>query len=118
MRIVYSLVAVAVAVAVAIAIIAALPTAFLPKRWHDIHPGQHRPAVIAVLGIPDADYFNAKSFDGWFNPFGVGASTMTVNYAQDSDVVRDVEIKTAWGFAYRTWARGYDRELSVDQPKP
>jgi hypothetical protein len=89
-----------------------LPETFLPKRWYDIHPGQHRSAVIAVLGLPDADFSAAKSFDGWFNPFFVGASTLTVHYAENSDVVQRTEIRTAWGFAHRHWDRGYMQELS------
>ena len=100
-----------VAVAAGVLLVAALPQLFLPKRWQEIHPGQHRQNVIAVLGIPDADYFNAKQFDGWFNPFYLGASTMTVRYARESDVVRDVQIHTAWGLGYRDWSRGYREEL-------
>jgi hypothetical protein len=99
-------------VVASVLLIAALPRLFVPKRWHEIHPGQHRNSVIAVLGLPDADYFNAKSFDGWFNPFFIGAATMTVGYAENSDIVRSVRIRTEWGFAYRNWARGEAKELS------
>jgi hypothetical protein len=91
-------------------LVAALPHVFLPKRWQDIDPGQHRATVIAVLGIPDADYFKAKQFDGWFNPFFVGASTVTVQYSGNIDVVKAVQIRTRWGFAYRDWSRGYRSE--------
>jgi hypothetical protein len=90
---------------------AELPQLFLPKRWNEIHPGQHRSNVIAVLGVPDADYFDAKSFDGWFNPFFIGASTMTVRYAANSEVVDAVQIRTQWGFSYRHWSRGYMKDL-------
>lgn len=92
-------------------LVVALPRIFLPKRWQDIRPGQHRASVIAVLGIPDADYFNARQFDGWFNPFFIGASTMTVRYGHNSDVVDAVQIQTQWGFSYRGWARAYRKEI-------
>ncbi len=100
-----------VIVAACLLLAAALPKVFLPKRWQEIHPGQDRRSVIAVLGVPDADYFNAKQFDGWFNPFYLGASTITVRYASRSDVVDAVQIRTQWGLSYRDWSRGYRKEL-------
>jgi hypothetical protein len=76
----------AVIVAVAAALLASwavLP----PKRWMDIHPGLHRAQVHAVLGAPYADYFGIKAFDGWTHAFGVGRLTLTVRYAENSDIV-------------------------------
>lgn len=92
-------------------LVVALPRIFLPKRWQEIHPGQHRAGVIAVLGIPDADYFNAKQFDGWFTPFFIGTSTMTVRYGHNKVVVDAVQIRARWGLSYRTWERGYKKEI-------
>lgn len=85
---------------------AALPSVFLPKRWLDIKPGQERAAVHVVLGKPDAD-FSVKSFDGWHNPFGLGASVLTVDYDEQLSKVVSTRIRTVWGFEYRDWVQEY-----------
>ena len=92
-------------------LLAVLPHLFLPKRWLDIHPGQERAKVHLVLGMPDADYFGGKSFDSWFNPFGYGASCLTILYDDQAKVER-VIIDTDWGFEHRTWAQDYKSVLT------
>ena len=87
--------------------IAQLPSIFIPKRWLDIRAGQTREQVVSAIGRPDADYFAAKSFDGWHNHFYIGASVLRINYRQDSDIVASKEIQTHWGLAYRGWIRHY-----------
>jgi len=89
---------------------AALPTMFLPKRWLDIKPGHDRTAVHLVLGKPDADY-SVKSFDGWHNPFGLGASVLTVDYDEQLSKVVSTRIRTVWGFEYRDWVQEYKEIL-------
>ena len=92
-------------------ILAAAPRLFLPKRWFDIQLGQERAVVHVILGTPDADYFNAKNFDGWFNPFGYGASYLTVFYDSHAKVTR-VKIGTDWGTEYKDWAQSYKSVLT------
>jgi hypothetical protein len=94
---------------------AALPTVFLPKRWLDIKPGRERAAVHAVLDKPDAD-FSVKSFDGWHNPFGLGASVLTVDYDEHLSKVVSTRIRTVWGFEYRDWVQEY-KEILMSPPR-
>ncbi len=99
------------AIILVVLLLAAAPRLFLPKRWLDINPGQDRAGVHAILGAPDADYFNAKNFDSWFNPFGYGASSFTVIYDDHAKVQR-VKITMDWGFEHRKWARDYKSVLT------
>jgi hypothetical protein len=87
---------VVVVAAVLLAFCALLP----PKRWMDIHPGLRRAQVHAVLGAPYADYFAVKSFDGWAQGSYLGLSTLTVVYAENSDIVES----TRWGICTMQFA--------------
>ncbi len=88
-----------------------MPTLFMPKRWLDIRPGQERSAVHAVLGVPDANY-SVKGFDGWHNPFGVGASVLIVRYDESLSRVISTKVETKWGTEYRDWMQEYKQRLS------
>ena|ERR1700744_2325051 len=110
MRILFS----AITLCLFIFCLAELPSVFLPKRWLDIRVGETREQVVSIVGRPDADYFTAKSFDGWHNHFYIGASVLKVNYRRDSDVVASKEIQTHWGLAYKDWSRDY---LKVATPR-
>lgn len=90
----------------------ALPDVFLPKRWLEIAPGHDRTVVHAVLGVPDADFMDVKGFDGWHNPFGVGASVLIVRYDYASKKVVSAKITTEWGTEHLKWASAYKSQLS------
>jgi hypothetical protein len=87
-----------------------LPSIFLPKRWLDIKPGISRQSVHSVLGVPDTNY-SAKGFDGWHNPFTLGASVLTVRYDEPLKIVVSAEIKTEWGFRHKEWVQEYKSQL-------
>ncbi len=89
-----------------------LPDVFLPKRWLEIAPGQNRTVVHAVLGIPDADFMDVKGFDGWHNPFGVGASVLIVRYDSASKKVVSAKVTTEWGTEHLKWVSDYKSQLS------
>lgn len=99
-------------VLVLIGVALALPSVFLPKRWLEIAPGQDRNVVHAVLGVPDADFTDAKGFDGWHNPFGVGASVLVVRYDYASKKVVSAKITTEWGTEHLKWVSAYKSQLS------
>lgn len=88
-----------------------MPSLFMPKRWLDIGPGQERSAVHAVLGVPDANY-SEKGFDGWHNPFGIGASILIVRYDESLSRVVSTKVETKWGTGYRDWVQEYKHRLS------
>ena len=90
-----------------------LPHMAMPKRWLDIQPGQTRVAVHAVLGVPDAPY-DVKNFDGWHNPFGLGASVLIVRYDEGMTRVESKAISTHWGNAHRVWMQAYRSYLTRD----
>lgn len=95
-----------------VAVTLSLPNVFLPKRWLDIAPGHDRTAVHAVLGTPDADFMEVKGFDGWHNPFGMGASVLIVRYDRASQKVVAVKITTEWGTEHLEWVSAYKTRLS------
>ena len=87
-----------------------MPYMFMPKRWTDIQKGNERTVVHTILGVPDVDY-SVKGFDGWHNPFYVGAVVLIVHYDMNRSKVVDTEIKITWGTGYLDWAQDYKKLL-------
>lgn len=90
------------------------PRLFISERWHAIAPGMTLTQVHAILGFPDIP-FPDKQFDGWFNPFGYGASTITVRYTTH-DRVASVNIKHHFGWEYKNWMQAYKQFISDKNP--